>query len=229
MPLYRAEVVQQQITLHKPRLHDKSQVLYLPFDNDDGNYAKDRSGYNNHGVIYGATHVAGKVGIALSFNGTSNYVDVGFGRFETLTSGTVMLWVNPSVIGGSLAAFSHYKDVNNRCTFFQFGGGAMALRIVALGENHLIQSNDLITLNHWSHLAFTFGAGGMKMYINSVLQTQTDATTLSWNDIGAGAYNTIGCQGPAGAFFPGIIDEVRVYNRALNQAEIQHLMNMRNI
>jgi len=201
-------------------------VGYWKFEEGQGLVAKDCSKYRNDGTLMPSdnppTWVQGKRGKALSFDGSNDYVNVGFGRFETLTSGTVILWVNPSVIGNALAAFSHWKDGNNRCTFFQWGGGVMALRIAALGENHLILSNDLLTLNQWSHLAFTFGAGGMKMYINGVLQTQTDATTLSWNDIGAGANNTIGCQGIASAFFPGIIDEVRIYNRALTQKEIAY-------
>jgi len=76
MPLYRAELLAKKPLRYAALIHDVSQVLYLPFDYDDGSYARDRSGYGNHGVIYGAALTAGKIGLARSFDGTDDYVEV---------------------------------------------------------------------------------------------------------------------------------------------------------
>jgi len=76
LPLIRAELQRRKPPLYGPLIHDLSQVLYLPFDHDDGSYARDRSGYNNHGTIYGATLVAGKIGMARSFDGVDDSIEI---------------------------------------------------------------------------------------------------------------------------------------------------------
>jgi len=77
MPLYRAELLAKKPLWHGALIHDVSQVLHLPFDYDDGSYARDRSGAHNHGIIYGATLATGKIGMSRSFDGVDDYVDCG--------------------------------------------------------------------------------------------------------------------------------------------------------
>jgi hypothetical protein len=229
MPLYRAEVVQQQITLHKPRLHDKSQVLYLPFDKDDGNYAKDRSGYNNHGVIYGATHVAGKVGVALSFNDTSNYVDVPNSPSLDITGNlTVMAWIYPTGKGSS--SYARIVDKSNGVGLSEPG-----YRLQKEWENdyHYTMSAGGVwhdssrswVLNQWSHVAWTIDGVHWILYVNAVPEVINETALPNHANVPLSIGNAPTHDRP----FQGVIDEVRVYNRALNQAEIQRLMNMRSI
>ena len=74
---------------------------------------------------------------------------------------------------------------------------------------------------NWHFVGFTFQSGvtdGTKLYIDSQLKLTTTLTISNQNEgvaIGAGV-------NPASAqFFTGLIDEVRIYNEALPQAEIQ--------
>ncbi len=52
-------------------------VLWLRFEEGKGDIARDSSGYNNDGKIYGASWVKGKVGGGLQFDGVDDYVDCG--------------------------------------------------------------------------------------------------------------------------------------------------------
>ena len=78
-----------------------------------------------------------------------------------------------------------------------------------------------IPLNTWTHLATTYDGANMRFYVNGVLVGTTPGTgTIN----AANGALRIGGNNSAplgqGEFFKGLIDEVRIYNRALSSAEI---------
>ena len=79
-----------------------------------------------------------------------------------------------------------------------------------------------IPLNTWTHLAATFDGGSLRFYVNgSLVRTvaRSGAIQTSSSPLRIGG-NTIW-----GEYFRGLIDEVRIYNRALSATEIQVDMN----
>jgi hypothetical protein len=70
----------------------------------------------------------------------------------------------------------------------------------------------------WTHVALTYDGAAMRLYVNGVLAT-------SRATVGALQTTTsplwIGGNSPWGEYFQGLIDDVRVYDRALSQADIQ--------
>jgi hypothetical protein len=77
-------------------------------------------------------------------------------------------------------------------------------------------------LNAWSHLASTYDGATLRLYLNGVLvSSQATAGTLS----ASSGVLRIGGNGVWPEWFAGLIDEVRVYNRALSAGEIQTDMN----
>ena len=79
-----------------------------------------------------------------------------------------------------------------------------------------------LTANTWTHLAARYDGTTMRLYVNGALvtsQAQTGAIATSTNPL------QIGGDSLYGGYFAGRIDEVRIYNRALNIAEIQADMN----
>jgi hypothetical protein len=229
MPLIRAEL------LKKPRyyvpllIHDKSQVLYLPFDRDDGSYARDRSGYNNHGVIYGATRVDGIIGKALSFDGVDDYMMVPDSDSLDITKGSVEVWVKPLVLtaswyniiskwstaGGGYDAYGMYAGIENGYRVrWQFYDGSW----------HYVDSTTALTVGKWFHIVGTYDGFTLKIYINGQFENSrayTGSFPITAYPLGIGRGQIY--------YFNGLIDEVRIYNRALSQAEIQRLMYMRGI
>jgi hypothetical protein len=81
-----------------------------------------------------------------------------------------------------------------------------------------------IQLNKWQHVAATFDRGTMKLYIDGVLAAESQ-TDLRPNPILNAQYSpALGIGNTGGKHysipFDGLIDEVKIYNRALSETEI---------
>ncbi len=73
-------------------------------------------------------------------------------------------------------------------------------------------------MNTWTHVAFTYDGATMRVFING---TQVASRAQTGTIQSSSSPLWIGANQPYGEFFNGLIDEARVYNRALTQAEIQ--------
>ena len=86
----------------------------------------------------------------------------------------------------------------------------------------MVAAPSAIAVNTWTHLALTFDGATLRMFVNGA-QVSTRAVT------GAAVVTSralrIGGNSVWGEYFRGVIDEVRIYNRALAAAEIQTDMN----
>jgi YVTN family beta-propeller protein len=79
-----------------------------------------------------------------------------------------------------------------------------------------------LPVNQWTHVAGTYDGATLRLYLNATqVATQSRTGSLEVNN----AVVRIGGNTYSGEFFPGRIDELRIYNRALSQSEIQTDMN----
>ena len=196
-------------------------VASYSFEEGTGTTVNDASGNNNKGTLSNATWAAsGKYGKALSFNGTSSIVNIPDAASLRLTTAmTLEAWVNPTAAGsvwrtvvmkeisGDLA-YSLYanEDVNVPAAYVRIGTASR--RVGGTGQ---------LPLNTWTHLAATYTSGSLRIYVNGSLVSTTTGTgsiTSSTLPMRIGG-NTIW-----GEYFAGLIDEVKVYNRALSATEI---------
>lgn len=251
MPLYRAELVDRGFYWRKRRVHDKSLVLYLSFDKDDGSYARDRSGYNKHGVIYGASRVAGKVGNALSFDGVDDYANVEPFTVYGWNEYTFMSWISPNAIPSSGYRKTAMISRNLPSPVYWYGSW---IELTYTNYLHLYgcrlwrPSDDAVyairvsyTLSDyvgkWVHVAYVVSKllKRVRIYVGGALVNDTDIssylaagyiTPMDDNQI---TRFTLGCNTSLSENAPIIHDEVRIYNRALSQAEIIRLMYMRGV
>jgi hypothetical protein len=77
-------------------------------------------------------------------------------------------------------------------------------------------------VNAWTHLALTYNGTTLRLYVNGIqVRSQAVSGTIETNS----SPLRIGGNSPYGEYFIGRIDEIRIYNRALSQAEIQTDMN----
>jgi len=227
LTLIQAELQQRKSPWLRPLLHDLSQVLYLPFDYDDGLNARDRSGYKNHGTLNGPTRVAGKISSALSFDGIDDYVEVPHSTNLYLNGDfTILVWATlektPIRFGGVID--KGRRTINDfwflsRYTFNQFLWG-----IGFTDDTFQEQIFPIITLGEWNFYAF--GVEGSKMFISLNGAAKVTTTFTKTRDI-ATQNLTLGCWNDISAFEEVKLDEVRIFNRALSQAEILRLMYMR--
>jgi hypothetical protein len=110
---------------------------------------------------------------------------------------------------GGLAYSLYQNNANTKASAYIFSNGA---------EREAVGQSDL-PMNTWTHLAATFDGTQLKLYVNGTLEQTTvyAGTVLTSNHplgIGGNGYWL-------NENFPGRIDEVRIYNRALSQSEIQ--------
>lgn len=111
------------------------------------------------------------------------------------------------------------------------GGDRIAMIIqdedsrVNLNINGNYCQSDAVMMNTWMHLAGTFDGIQMKIYINGLLKATTNVTTtidVTISNLYIG--HSVPTAASTGAF-DGMIDEVRIWNVARTQAEIQSAMN----
>ena len=198
-------------------------VLYLPFEAGRGTLARDYSGYGNDGTIYGAQWVDGKFGKALSFDGVDDYVEVPNVAIPTKAF-TYEFWFKPST---SLSAGSGRQDfiygisyARPHITFDREGDGKIGIYVTIDGTNY----NDIKTVTSswstdWYHLVFTWDGVDFRVYVNGVLENVV--THAGTHESSRGIY--IAAESSFIFHFNGIIDEVRIYNRALSEEEIKRL------
>jgi hypothetical protein len=196
------------------------------FDEGSGNMAYDSSGARNHGTINGATWVEeGKINSALLFD-RGNVVEVPHSESLSITTEiTVMAWSNctdisenPTVVGkGSAAPTVHFElSLQGGGAFWQFKyTDAWVECVMSPGP----------TLGEWHHIAGTFAGetGSFKFYLDGELGAELESTRdgLPEND----SPLTIGKRiNPEGRFMKGMIDDVRIYNQALTDVEIQEAL-----
>ncbi len=207
-------------------------VAAYNFNEGSGSTVTDLSGHNLTGTIVGATWTnQGKYGNALSFNGTSGYVDLGNPAALQLTgSMTLEAWVKAAATppdDGQIIAKSDNSSGWQLKTTADAGPQNFGATVTnSSGARARRFSNTVRALNTWYHVAGVYDASArtLTIYINGVLENGTLLGTVPAANLNAAVNANIGRR-TGGFYFNGIIDEVRIYNRALSAAEIQSDMN----
>ncbi len=201
----------------------------------------DRSGSSFHGDVVGlgtTTSITfGKVGQAMFFNGTTDYVKMGnVLAFERTNPFSVSVWAKRNILGITQRFLGKMKNSSgNRGWVLQFG----ATNKVSLALNNTSGTNSLVvdttstftdTID-WHHYVVTYDGSsspsGVFIYVDGVRQgTSASFNSLSATIVDASISFQIGARDGAGSPFIGSLDEVRVYNRTLSSAEAKQLYNM---
>ena len=219
------EVDQEEQT--DPDDEEGSLVLYFSFDELNGNQTIDHSQYQNHGTLAGTPLlVDGKFGKALKFNGESDWVEVPHHDSLTVDKAvTIMAWIHtPRHRGPRGASWQGIIAKSNRPRSY-------SLYTEASGKLHLsvdkfvgTASSEKVALNEWQHVVAQMEDGWHRYWINgkNVGNFRVNASLPGSADK---ASVRIGNTHEASRQFLGLIDEVKIYNRALTEAEIIEQMN----
>ena len=204
-------------------------VAYWAFDEGSGDTASDSSGNGHNGKLVGDPQWTkdGKFGGALEFDQAGDEVNVPFHEDLNQETFTICAWANVepgsgghrAVISGRdeppTAGYIIYAEPGNTWQFWT-GSGAAPPWISVQGP--------AVNLGEWDHVAGTYADGKQKFYVNGELVGEADSDP-NFNSkqeflIGAGANE----RANHAYLFKGKIDEVRVYDRALSEAEVASLM-----
>ena len=184
------------------------------------------------GLVNGISPVLGLAGEALFSGDRDDFVDLGHSANMEVANGTVALTFNADDISGKRTLFS--KDGNG----LDNGGhltvwvedGLLKVRQQSATESEiLIIPNVLISTGTTYHLAVSFGAEGLKVYLDGRLVDQSadfmqglDANVRSFLIGASGAYRRSDDETPHNAF-DGAIGDLALYNQQLSDSDIQAL------
>jgi hypothetical protein len=198
-------------------------VAAFSFDQGEGTTLFDSSGNGLNGAIAGAAWAAGRNGGALAFDGVDDWVTVNDHALLDVTRLTVSAWVKPTVRTPWMTVVM--KETPDGLAYALYANNDVsrpAGEILVNGVIRVAQGTAAVATTAWTHLAYTFDGANMRMYVNGVLvRTVARAGNIA---VSTGPLR-IGGNGPWGEHFNGLIDDVRVYNRALTLAEVQADMN----
>ncbi len=205
--------------------------------------AKDTSGMNRNGTIFGApVCVNGKIGKAMYFSGNQDYIETGYSQ-RNLMSYTISVWVKLTDNNEGGVVFQ------NRGPLYQGGtsitlmttailpsdGNRYPTRFVADTDNKIagVNTNTNINNNEWHHIVGTWAtpsgsaieSGNFKLFIdgNKIASDVEQGDNRIISPINGIGKALIGKHEAWGNFFRGSIDEIRIYDRVLSDIEIKQL------
>jgi len=192
----------------------------------DGN-ANDSSGNGRHGTATGApTYTAGKFGQAITLDGSSYVVITGYKGILGGGAFSITAWVK-STSTGDVTMVNWGTQVGGQRVDFRLYQGR--LRVEHGGGN--LQANTVLADGQWHHVAVTVTQNApisypnVKLYLDGKDDSQTTTDPSTFNIV-ANVDVNIGRRGTNNdRVFPGSLDDVRIYDKALSQAEIATIMD----
>ncbi len=207
-----------------------SPLAYWTFDSTElsAGTVSDKSGNNISLNVNNTTASAGKVGQALSFNGTNSNLQAYNNSLNLNSDLSFSFWVKTtttrteailSKYDSSGSESGYMLKINNGYLETQIGNANLA---VYGGRT----STDIKKINDgaWHHVAVVIGLGkDVRFYVDGLLSSVGNSVTKAGSlaspfQIGSEPF------GFYGSYFNGSLDEVRVYNQSLSLAEIQAVL-----
>ena len=219
-----------RITVNVIATPDAARVLWLKLNESAGTVAADSSGSGSNGTLNGGATwqpAGGQLLGAAQFNGTDSYLNVpdaasldGTGAF------TLTYWFKVNTINGAglVSKRTNITDNNAYTTFLQTDG---RLNVDIDTNNDRFASNTAFSTATWYHVAVVFdgtlaAASRVRLYVNGVLDTIAGETSASVPNYTSSLKVGITHVGST-AFLDGLVDDVRLYRRALPASEVASL------
>jgi len=198
----------------------------------------DTSGNNNTGTLTNMSQstsvTPGKIGQALSFDGSNDYVNIPDAASLRVGSPnfTFAAWIKPGTVSGCGLDSGPNCIVFNKENSYEWAisnTNKISWAIRNTSPGWAWANSGLTALSgEWTHFVITYNGSNIITYKNGGASTNSQAgngnvdNTTYQNALRIGARNA---PGAATSFFPGSIDDARIYNRALSAGEVATLYN----
>ena len=164
------------------------------------------------------------------------YVEIPHSDDLLLDSGTITFWFKDTGsirMSGLLSKDSSGYDTGGHLTVYTEPQG-LSVRLQSTNASYFVQSDPFL-LDQWYRVAFTFGSGGMDLYLDGLLVDSNDyAGGMSSTSGGAGNFEplVLGANSwgsgnrqaePLQNYYSGLLDEVAIFDYALTPDEVQQL------
>lgn len=201
------------------------------FDEGSGTDAFDSSALGADGTLttgptYSTDVPATLVGSghSLNFDGVDDYVIASGYVNQPFLEGTYSVWVKANAtqtVNARIVSLGNSSQTDRVSLYFSSG------KVYAYGQRanvsqFNIESNNTLNDDTWHHIILTWKNNEVSMYVDGIMQTSQD--TSSSISLVSGSNLRIGSYAPLGGYvYKGILDDVRIYNRALSADEIMRI------
>ena len=197
----------------------------LAFNESGGTSAADSSGLGYNGtLVNGPVFATGTVGNAVNLDGTNDHVTLPSGVVSGVTAFTASVWVKPDTVTNWARVFDFGTGINvymflapqNAVT----GKVRFAITTTGWPGEQKIDGQSALAAGIWSHVVVTWSGNTGILYVNGVEVGRNSAMTLNPSSLGTTTLNYLGRSQFADPYFDGLIDDFRIYTRALSATEI---------
>ena len=199
-------------------------VAWYTFEGAAGGVVKNVADAGNDGKLVGGAHCTQTAqGWALDLDGAGGYLDCGAGaKLDIGRAGALAIWCTPRTRQGGIINWSTgggWTDERLVLAINTYHGGASLLGCFADGKSfQQFAGLGEVKLDEWTHFAVAFDGRSVQIYKDGLLHMSVSQAVKP--DI-SGVPLWLGrCQGLGEEYFDGLLDEARVYNRALSAREV---------
>ena len=197
------------------------------FDEGGGEVAQDSSGNGNDGALNGPEWAnEGKFGGALEFNGAGSYIEFATGQSMKTPHFTITAWFNTRKINGYGHIFQTGNDWDDMAGYvFRVHQDGTVQGGLAFGPGNITTfvTGPAIEADTWYHLAMTYDGTTATLYLDSEnVSGNPGQGEIMYDDqpVRIGVHS-----GDTGAAFDGFIDEVGLFDVALEAGDIEAIMS----
>jgi hypothetical protein len=212
-----------------PLYNTNGLVGWWKFDEGSGSVAKDYSTNGNSGfLVNGPSWTAGRLAGGINF-GDSRYINISANIINP-GQGSISFWTKHGwdpLDNITHGWFQTDQGVNNPgwISFYKYGANNLDFRVrnndvccYATAGTGLNEASLYLIANQWTHITGTWDYSGAKLYVNGTLISSAEFGGLGVPTVSTSIV-TLGVG--HGASLNGIMDDVRIYNRALSAAEVK--------
>jgi hypothetical protein len=200
-------------------------VAHYKLDEGEGTIAVDSSGNGNDGILLdGPTVVDGQFGQALAFEVSRVAIPASDSLTADLFQGsfTLSAWINPKRTGPTWQQIfrSMIADDTSNDTLFINNDGRLSWRGRVGGAwagGMCETASDVVPADQWTHFAVTGDGTNFRIYVNGALSQESAFQTTDGSNA---TYYIGGDPTWTGESYSGMVDEVRIYDRAISEAEV---------
>jgi PA14 domain/Concanavalin A-like lectin/glucanases superfamily len=207
---------------------DPNLVGWWRFNDGSGTVAIDSSGNDHHGVLVdNPVWVSGVFGGALQFAGGNHVAVPGYDGILGTQSRTSAAWVNVTKTNASIITWGPAGGGTK--WVMRTHNGPAVLRLEC-GQGNTWGTTDLAD-GQWHHVAAVLDNDGtpdiseVKLYVDGKLDPIAGGKAQAINTSSGTELQIAYDLNNTGRVFDGMMDDVRIYNRALSESEIQAIMN----
>jgi hypothetical protein len=187
------------------------------FDEASGSVVSDSSGAGNVGTVSGAGRVPGRHGGALRFDGLDDMVTVPQSSSLALGRMTIEAWVKPTVLGSAWRPIA-VIEAGRRSAYSLYTSDKWGKPRGQVAARQAVAAARRLQPGRWAYVAATWNGRILRLHVNGV---QVARHRVRGARSAAKAVLRFGASTTRGHFFAGLIDDVRIYRRALTVREIR--------